>query len=63
MKPIFSAIIFFDPELNKMPKKYRNISNLENFAKFAQKEGAWYMNVYFKKDRKFSHRKYLKMDF
>ena len=63
MKQIFTGIIFYDPQTNKRPRKYRNISHLENFLKFAQKEGGWYVNLYFKKDAKFSPRRYLRNDF
>lgn len=63
MKQIYNAIVFFQPDQQKKPRKYRNISHLENFAKFAQKEGAWYMNLYFAKSAKFSHRTYLRNDF
>lgn len=58
-KTIFNAIIFFYPDLEIQPRKYRNISNMANFENFAQKSGGWYINVYFQKDRKFSHRIYL----
>lgn len=63
MKPIFTAILFFKPEKGIRPRKYRNISNLQNFANFALKCDAWYMNLYDKRSGKFEARKYLKTDF
>jgi hypothetical protein len=62
MSKIYNAIVFFKPEKNIKPRKYRNISNLENFAKFAEKSGAWYLNLYCKRSAKFEARKYLRID-
>lgn len=59
MKKIFTGIIFFDPTTGINPRKYRNISNLSNFLKFAQKSGGVYVNLYFKDNKKFSHRESL----
>jgi len=59
----YNAIIFFIPGTTIMPRKYRNISQLENFLKYAAKSGGWYVNLYNAKDRKFEQRKYLRNDF
>ena len=56
-KPIYTGIIFFQDA--QTPKKYRNISDLENFAKFGKKIGGWYVNLYFKSSGKFDRRMYL----
>jgi len=58
-KQLFTAIIFFPEHTAKMPAKYRNISNPISFAKFALKQGGWYINWYFKESRLFSHREKL----
>jgi hypothetical protein len=63
MKQKYNAIIFFNPDMAILPRKYRNISQLENFLNFAQKSGGWYVNLYNAKDKKFEQRKYLKNDF
>ena len=63
MKQKYNAIIFFSPERAILPRKYRNITQLENFLIYAKKSGAWYVNLYNAKDRKFELRKYLKNDF
>ena len=63
MNKLYTAIVFFPENLGIAPRKYRNISNLENFAKFAQKSGGWYMNLYDKRSAKFEARRYLKNDF
>lgn len=63
MGKLFTAIIFFKPERELKPRKYRNINNLENFLKFAEKSGGWYVNLYCKRSAKFEARKYLKNDF
>jgi hypothetical protein len=59
MTELYTAIIFYKPDTGITPRKYRNISNIENFAKFAIKSGGWYMNLYFKKNKKFAIRKSL----
>ncbi len=56
-KTIYTGIIFFQDA--QTPRKYRNISNLENLAKFGKKIGGWYVNLYDKKSGKFDHRMYL----
>lgn len=59
----YNAIIFFKPEMAILPRKYRNISQLEKFLIYAKKSGGWYINLYNAKDRKFEARKYLTNDF
>lgn len=59
MKNLFTGIIFFDPLSQIQPRKYRNISNVPNFLKFAKKSGGVYVNLYFKENKKFSHRESL----
>lgn len=55
----YTAIIFF-PELEKKdPYKYRNITQVDNFMKFAKKIGGHYVNLYEKKTRKFYCRVWL----
>jgi hypothetical protein len=58
-KQLFTVIVFFRPETGIKPRKYRNVSNVENMAKFALKSGAWYMNLYDKIEGKFSTRVYV----
>jgi hypothetical protein len=53
---LYTGIIFFQDA--QTPRKYRNISNLENFAKFGTKLGGWYVNLYCKSSGKFEHRMY-----
>ena len=53
---LYTGIIFFQNA--QTPRKYRNISNLENFAKFGLKLGAWYVNLYCKTSGKFDQRMY-----
>lgn len=43
---IYNAIVFFKPETQKKVRKYRNISNVDNFFKYCIREGAWYANIY-----------------
>ena len=62
-KEIYTAIIFFKYSENKNPIKYRNIVNIEKFLIYAKNSGAWYANIYFKKDKKFAYRQYLTNDF
>lgn len=59
MNTLKTAIIFFKPEKGMRPRKYRNIQNVENFAKFALKSGGWYINLYDKESKKFEGRKYV----
>lgn len=58
-KKIFTAIAFFPKGIANDPCKYRNISNPENFVKFAKKSGFAYINWYDKETRKFEKREYL----
>ena len=53
---LYTGIIFFQDA--QTPKKYRNISNVENFAKFGKKIGGWYVNLYLKSSGKFDRRLY-----
>lgn len=62
MTKSYTAIVFFQDQETK-PRKYRNITRLENFLNFARKSGATYVNLYSTKDRKFEARKWLKNDF
>lgn len=59
---IKSATIFFQPG-TKRPRKYRKITNYTNFAEFALKSGAWYINWYDHKTGKFDRRTWLISDF
>lgn len=59
MNRLFTGIIFFPPETQIPPRKYRNINNVQNFLKFALKSGGWYVNLYDKVSRKFEARKYV----
>lgn len=59
MTKYYTAIVFFKPETGISPRKYRNISNVENFLKFALKSDGWYVNLYFKENRKFAYRKFV----
>ena len=56
---IFTAIVFFKPEKQISPRKYRNINNVQNFLKFCLKSDAWYINLYDKRSGKFEARKYV----
>jgi hypothetical protein len=62
MQNIYTAIVFFEPELNIPPRKYRKITNLNNFAIFSRKAGAKYINVYERKTRQFYCRLWLNND-
>lgn len=55
----YNAIIFFSPEKNITPRKYRNINNMISFKKFALKEGGLYINFYHKKTKDFFCRMYV----
>lgn len=52
-KQLFTAIIFYSPEKNKRPHKYRKISRLESFITFAKTLGAESCNVYDRETREF----------
>lgn len=62
MKNIYSAIVFFEPELNISPRKYRKVTNLDSFADFCRISGAKYINVYEKPTKRFYCRIWLKND-
>jgi hypothetical protein len=45
MNTLFTCIVFFKPEKNIRPRKYRNCK-LDTFTAYCQRSGAWYVNVY-----------------
>lgn len=45
-KKKFSATLFFPAEKQIRPRKYRNITLLANFSRFAANSGAAYINLY-----------------
>jgi hypothetical protein len=59
-KPKFTCIVFFPPDdpKGRRPRKYRNIISLDNFTKFAAREGAHYVNAYDKASRQYVERRY-----
>lgn len=57
-KILYSAIVFMLN--NTPPRKYRNISNINNFINFARSIGADYFNLYEKTSKKFTERIYIK---
>lgn len=57
-KTLYTAIVFF--EGRAMPRKYRNISNLNTFINFCRKINASYFNLYYKETKLFAERIYLK---
>lgn len=63
MTKSYTAIVFYPENAKIRPRKYRNISRLDNFLEFARKSGAIYVNLYSTKDRKFEARKWLTSDF
>jgi hypothetical protein len=62
MENTYSAIVFFKPELNISPRKYRRVTNLDNFADFCRNSGANYINVYERRTKRFYCRIWLKKD-
>lgn len=52
-KQLFTCIIFFPPTIKPGPSKYRNITDLDKFKRFAANKDAVYMNVYDKLTKKF----------
>jgi hypothetical protein len=56
----YTAIVFFHPEQNKRPFKYRNINREDNFKDFCKTnvklEGALYFNLYSKETKEFIKR-------
>ena len=58
-KNLYSAIVFFKD--NSQPiRKYRNISNINNFINFAKSLNAEYFNLYEKTTRLYVERVYIK---
>jgi len=57
-KTLYSAIVFMTD--NTPARKYRNISNINNFINFARSINADYINIYEKTTRKFQERIYIK---
>ncbi|NDC96432.1 hypothetical protein EB077_14095, partial [bacterium] len=54
----YTAILFFKPETGVTPRKYRNVT-LRTFAFFAQRTGAWYVNLYDPETKAFIRRLYV----
>jgi hypothetical protein len=57
-KKLFTIISFFPPGDARQPCKYRNISNIDHYSKFALKAGFAYSNIYEKETRQYWGRKY-----
>lgn len=57
-KQLKSATIFFKPG-TKRARKYNNISTPHNFANFARRLGAYYVNWYDQQSGKFTGRTWL----
>jgi len=58
-KKLYSAIVFWKD--NSQPiRKYRNISNINNFINFAKSIDAEYFNLYEKTTRLYVERIYIK---
>jgi len=58
-KRLFTAIVFMK-DINEQPRKYRNISNLNNFRLFVDKINGSYYNLYDKTTKLFVERIYIK---
>jgi len=58
-KRLFTAIVFMIDK-NDQPRKYRNISNLNNFRLFVDKINGSYYNLYDKTTKLFVERIYIK---
>jgi hypothetical protein len=58
-KRLYTAIVFMK-DINKQPRKYRNISNINTFYTFCEKIGSNYFNVYDKTTKLFVERIYIK---
>lgn len=56
-KILYTAIVFF--ENGAMPRKYRNISNLNTFTNFCKMINANYFNLYYKENKQFAERIYI----
>jgi hypothetical protein len=55
----YNAIVFFKPEKLMKPRKYHNISKVDNFSIFCLTAGAWYINFYNSKTKEFIKRIYI----
>lgn len=56
-KTLYTAIVFFED--GAMPRKYRNISNINTFINFCKKINASYFNLYYKETKQYAERVYL----
>jgi len=56
-KTLYTAIVFFEDKA--MPRKYRNISNINSFITFCKKINANYFNLYYKETKQYAERIYL----
>jgi len=58
-KNLYSAIVFWKDNVQPI-RKYRNISNINNFINFAKSLDAEYFNLYEKTTRLYVERIYIK---
>ena len=58
-KNLYSAIVFWKDNIQPI-RKYRNISNINNFINFARSLDAEYFNLYEKTTRLYIERIYIK---
>jgi len=58
-KKLYSAIVFFKDNIQPI-RKYRNISNINNFINFARLIDAEYFNLYEKDTKLYVERIYIK---
>ena len=58
-KNLYSAIVFWKDNVQPI-RKYRNISNINNFINFARSIDAEYFNLYEKTTRLYVERIYIK---
>ena len=58
-KNLYSAIVFWKDNVQPI-RKYRNISNINNFINFARSINAEYFNLYEKTTRLYVERIYIK---
>jgi hypothetical protein len=58
-KNLYSAIVFWKDNIQPI-RKYRNISNINNFINFARSLDAEYFNLYEKTTRLYVERIYIK---
>lgn len=59
-KELRNAIVFFHHSKDIKPMKYRGISNKANFEKMCREKDALYINYYFKENKAFEGRVWLK---